>query len=253
MSGPTVIVHNPQMAGDPLRDALALQALLERRVRDCVEGLGDVDYCYHPSRVRPHAGEGFTRRLMLALQRSGLVNPIYLSAKLRNCFSLLSNIPEYMRAKREPIVADITAELSWLGNENRAVLSPHFRIIVSKQVGVPYCCKHAPACLRRAFYIPSGPAATPDIIRTNLRVHFLLTYRSVNFKYTDFVKGIIFTREYAVWSGGAPELFLRFPYSASLGRLYSGREDVASCYRHVHQLARIIVLCLRTFGISKSA
>jgi len=86
----------------------------------------------------------FPSRLMLALQPSRLVNPICLSAKLTNYLSLLSNIPEYMRAKREPIVADITGVLSWLGDENRAVLSPHFRIIVSKQAGVHYSCKQSP-------------------------------------------------------------------------------------------------------------
>jgi hypothetical protein len=46
---------------------------------------------------------------------------------------------EYTRIyAREPLVADIAVALSWLGNENRAVLSLNFRIIVSKQAGVHY-------------------------------------------------------------------------------------------------------------------
>jgi len=36
-------------------------------VRDCVEDFGDVDYYYHPSGVRPHAGEDFPKEVNVSL------------------------------------------------------------------------------------------------------------------------------------------------------------------------------------------
>jgi len=117
---------------------------------------------------------------MLALQPSRLVNPIRLSAKLTNCLRLLSNIPDYMRAKREPIVANITSVLSWLGKENRVVLFPHIRIIISKQAGVQYSCKHSHcACLPEMclpYSIRSGGNA--GLHSSQLKNDFLFSYRS---------------------------------------------------------------------------
>jgi hypothetical protein len=70
---------------------------------------------------------------------------------------------------------------------------------------------------------------------SQLKNDFLLSYWSEHFQYSDFIRGITFTREYAIWSGGAPELLVQFPYLANLGRLYSGREDIASgSSREVH-------------------
>jgi hypothetical protein len=94
-----------------------------------------------------------------------------------------------MRAKREPLVADITGVLSWLGNENRAVLSLYFRIIVSKQTGVHYSCRHshraflAEKCL--LYSIRSGGSA--GLHSSLFKNDFLLSYRSEHFQYTDFV------------------------------------------------------------------
>jgi len=138
----------------------------------------------------------FPRKLMLALHPSRLVYPVCLSANLINCLSLLSNIPEYMRAKREPIVADITGVHSWLGNENRAFLSPQFRIIVYKQAGVHYSCKHGHcACLPEMCLLHSiRSGGNAGLYSSQLKNDFLLSYRSEHFQYSDIVRGITFTR-----------------------------------------------------------
>jgi len=178
---------------------------------------------------------------MLVLQPSRLVNSFCLSEKLTNCLSLLSHIPEYLRAKREPLFTDITGVLSWLGNENRAVLSLHFRIIVSKQAGVRYSCKHSHrACLPEMFlFFPSVPAVTPDFIPPYLR---MTSSSIIGASISNTPISLEALRGSTHCDPVVPQSCSYSSYLASLGRLYSGQKDIASHYRHVHQFGRTFVV-----------
>jgi len=69
-------------------------------MRDRVEGLGDVEYSHHASKVRLHAGQDFSQEADVRL--AAVVNPICLANRM-NYRSLTSMMPVKRRASINPM------------------------------------------------------------------------------------------------------------------------------------------------------